>query len=292
MRVAVSGRSVGPPLFESLALLGRERTLHRLRVARSRVTSPAPPGRTASRPRARSHRPPPTRSRPRRTHRSSASTPSPAAAPRRPWWRRPRLLRSGRPRPPAGAAGLRGRSRVQVWQASRGGCGRPFAGDRGARRRAVQRHALRRSSGQRLDHALELYRDGEAPRIIITGGRQAGDRSPSDHGLRLPASRRRPEQRSSRRCRAAAPTSRSPPGPLPSAAALTDVLFVTSPRPREAGRRDRRRGRFSGGVSPTGHQAPTASLGRDARGRRRPRRALRSPRRARSPLIVRSASRR
>ena len=29
---------------------------------------------------------------------------------------------------------------------------------------------------QRLDHALELYRDGVAPRIVLTGGKQAGDR--------------------------------------------------------------------------------------------------------------------
>lgn len=29
---------------------------------------------------------------------------------------------------------------------------------------------------ERLDHALELYRDGVAPRIVLTGGKQAGDR--------------------------------------------------------------------------------------------------------------------
>ena len=37
VRVAVSGRTVGPPLFESLAVLGRDRTLARLRAARERV---------------------------------------------------------------------------------------------------------------------------------------------------------------------------------------------------------------------------------------------------------------
>jgi glutamyl-tRNA synthetase len=37
VRVAVTGRTVGPPLFESLALLGRERTLARLRAARERL---------------------------------------------------------------------------------------------------------------------------------------------------------------------------------------------------------------------------------------------------------------
>jgi glutamyl-tRNA synthetase len=37
VRVAVTGRSVGPPLLESLVVLGRERTLDRLRAARARV---------------------------------------------------------------------------------------------------------------------------------------------------------------------------------------------------------------------------------------------------------------
>jgi glutamyl-tRNA synthetase len=37
VRVAVTGRMVGPPLYESLVVLGRERTLARLRAARSRL---------------------------------------------------------------------------------------------------------------------------------------------------------------------------------------------------------------------------------------------------------------
>jgi glutamyl-tRNA synthetase len=37
VRVAVTGRSVGPPLFEALEVLGREPTLWRLRAARERV---------------------------------------------------------------------------------------------------------------------------------------------------------------------------------------------------------------------------------------------------------------
>jgi glutamyl-tRNA synthetase len=37
VRVAVTGRSVGPPLYESLVVLGRERTLARLRAARARL---------------------------------------------------------------------------------------------------------------------------------------------------------------------------------------------------------------------------------------------------------------
>jgi glutamyl-tRNA synthetase len=41
VRVAVTGRSVGPPLFESLEHLGRERTLARLRAAGERVRAGA-----------------------------------------------------------------------------------------------------------------------------------------------------------------------------------------------------------------------------------------------------------
>ncbi|HET7490013.1 MAG TPA: glutamate--tRNA ligase [Acidimicrobiales bacterium] len=37
IRVAVTGRDVGPPLFESLAVLGRQRTLERLRAALARL---------------------------------------------------------------------------------------------------------------------------------------------------------------------------------------------------------------------------------------------------------------
>ncbi len=38
IRIAVSGRTVGPPLFESLEFLGRETTLKRLNAARTRLT--------------------------------------------------------------------------------------------------------------------------------------------------------------------------------------------------------------------------------------------------------------
>jgi glutamyl-tRNA synthetase len=37
VRVAVTGRTVGPPLFESLEVLGRERTMTRLVAARARL---------------------------------------------------------------------------------------------------------------------------------------------------------------------------------------------------------------------------------------------------------------
>jgi glutamyl-tRNA synthetase len=35
--VAISGRTVSPPLYESIELLGRERTLARLAAARART---------------------------------------------------------------------------------------------------------------------------------------------------------------------------------------------------------------------------------------------------------------
>jgi glutamyl-tRNA synthetase len=38
VRVAVTGRSVGLPLFESIETLGRERTLARLAAARAQLT--------------------------------------------------------------------------------------------------------------------------------------------------------------------------------------------------------------------------------------------------------------
>jgi glutamyl-tRNA synthetase len=41
IRVAVTGRTVGPPLFESLHVLGRERTIERLRAARDRLAATA-----------------------------------------------------------------------------------------------------------------------------------------------------------------------------------------------------------------------------------------------------------
>ena len=37
IRVAVTGKSVGPPLLESLVVLGRDETLARLRAARERL---------------------------------------------------------------------------------------------------------------------------------------------------------------------------------------------------------------------------------------------------------------
>lgn len=44
VRVAVTGRSVGPPLFESLEVLGRDETLRRLELAHERIGPPADGG--------------------------------------------------------------------------------------------------------------------------------------------------------------------------------------------------------------------------------------------------------
>ena len=41
VRVAVSGRTVSPPLYESMELLGRERTLDRLAAARALTERPS-----------------------------------------------------------------------------------------------------------------------------------------------------------------------------------------------------------------------------------------------------------
>jgi glutamyl-tRNA synthetase len=40
VRVAVSGRTIGLPLFESVELLGRERTLARIDAAAAKLTAP------------------------------------------------------------------------------------------------------------------------------------------------------------------------------------------------------------------------------------------------------------
>jgi len=42
LRVAVTGKTATPPLFETMELLGQQRTLERLRRARERLRGQAP----------------------------------------------------------------------------------------------------------------------------------------------------------------------------------------------------------------------------------------------------------
>jgi glutamyl-tRNA synthetase len=41
LRVAITGSTVSPPLFESMAVLGKEATLHRLGAAQTKMVSGA-----------------------------------------------------------------------------------------------------------------------------------------------------------------------------------------------------------------------------------------------------------
>jgi uncharacterized SAM-binding protein YcdF (DUF218 family) len=95
-----------------------------------------------------------------------------AGAPRRRWWRRPVLV--------AGIlVGLLvfyvGVTFVQVWQASRHDGARPAE--------AIVVLGAAQYNGRpspaleaRLSHALDLYRRHLAPLVVVTGGRQQGDR--------------------------------------------------------------------------------------------------------------------
>ncbi len=44
VRVAVTGRTVGPPLFEALEVLGRDESLRRMRTAHARLSPVEPSG--------------------------------------------------------------------------------------------------------------------------------------------------------------------------------------------------------------------------------------------------------
>ena len=133
IRVAVTGRTVGPPLFESLAVLGRERTLERLRSARARL-GPVPERRTFVR------------------------------------W----ILRGGLVLLSV-AVVYAVVTATQVYLATR-------SDDRSPSDAIVVLGAAQYDGRpspvlkERLDHALELYRDGVAPMIMLTGNKQPDDR--------------------------------------------------------------------------------------------------------------------
>lgn len=89
------------------------------------------------------------------------------------WWRRPLVI------VPLGVLAAvvlyLGGTFLQVWQASRADSARPAE--------AIVVLGAAQYDGRpspvlqnRLDHALELYEDGLAPLIVVTGGRQEGDR--------------------------------------------------------------------------------------------------------------------
>jgi uncharacterized SAM-binding protein YcdF (DUF218 family) len=102
-----------------------------------------------------------------------ARTPEPRRPGRRRWWGR-RIVWFG-----LGLQTLRvvyvGGTFVQVWQASRSDGARDA--DAIIVLGAAQYDGRPSPALQnRLDHALELYEDGRAPLIVVTGGRQEGDR--------------------------------------------------------------------------------------------------------------------
>ena len=102
VRVAVSGRTVSPPLYESIELLGRERTLARL-AAPARVTERPPRRMTGPRRRAR----PPARRAGPYTGPAAQVPPRPAAAGGR--------SSPGRRRPAAAPGAVRARRRQPAW---------------------------------------------------------------------------------------------------------------------------------------------------------------------------------
>ena len=143
IRVALTGRRVGPPLFESMALLGRDEVLRRLRAARARLGDVP----TADR----------------------GWQPLRAAPVRgtgvRTWcWSRPLWL--------VGYA---------LW-AVVGVVVAASADERAATGAIVVLGAAQYDGTPspvlqaRLDHALELYEQGVAPEIVLTGSKQEADR--------------------------------------------------------------------------------------------------------------------
>ena len=165
VRVAVTGRTVGPPLYEALELLGREVTLSRLRAARARL-EPADPLLARD----------PTRGPARRPAVAGEALTEllPGAARGRRWSRRRSWCLGVIAR--AGAAG-----RLLRGHAGPGVAGRAPGPAHPADAIVVLGAAQYdgRPSPQlaaRLDHALDLWNEGLAPTIVVTGGKQPGDR--------------------------------------------------------------------------------------------------------------------
>ena len=111
MRVAISGRTVSPPLYESIELLGRERTLARLAAARAVAGSGrrTPDDRTRAGPGADTGPPPTAVHRPAAQYAAPAAGAAAAAGPCQavPAWPQPVLPVAPAGRRPAAAPGVR-----------------------------------------------------------------------------------------------------------------------------------------------------------------------------------------
>ena len=170
IRVAVTGRTVGPPLLESLELLGRDATLARVRAApRSSTRRGRPPRRSR-----RSSRVGPPAAGLRISDRAVAR--ATAVGPGMPRWAR---------RVPPDPPGRRGRARPRRPLPLRDlhpgvvgvEPGRPPPASAIIVLGAAQYNGEPSPVLQaRLDHAAELCEAGVAPTIIVTGGKQEGDR--------------------------------------------------------------------------------------------------------------------
>ena len=225
VRVATTGRSVGPPLFESLEALGQERTLDAAAGgAGAAVTAVAGRGPAwADEPRDRAGVVGPV---------AAAAV----AAPARP--RGPRRARAaGRPTSPSPSSRCTGPAATTA----------PAPADAIIVLGAAQYDGRPSPVLQdRLDHALELYEAGLADHDRAhrrpPGGRplHRGDR-----GLQLPAATRAcPTRRSSRRSTAPAPGSRCGRRPASSSTATST----------DGRARDRRLPRLPGGGDRRGHR--------------------------------------
>ena len=173
VRVAVTGRIVGPPLFESLELLGRDETLRRLRRPdaagglRRDVSSMT---RLPTRDDTPVALDPADRRRP---------APRRARAGRRAGGRR----RSRRARRRAGVARCSSSVVVLLRASACTRCGRPGGSDQARPVDAIVVMGAAQYDGApspqlaaRLDHVVELWPQGLAPLVVVTGGNQPGDR--------------------------------------------------------------------------------------------------------------------
>ena len=224
VRVAVTGRTVGPPLFESLEVLGRDEDLRRLTVVARRVSErrsaggghPGPGHADRGSARRRCRR----RSNARRWNTGRPHTPA-----------RPTAARGSGSARPCWPSGTTPSTVYQVHSTGRSDQARPV--DAIVVMGAAQYDG--RPSPQlaaRLDHAADLWRLGLAPVMVVTGGNQPGDRfTEAEASAKYLDRSRRAGRRDPRERRwATAPTSRSMASPPCSQRrGLFRVLVVSDP---------------------------------------------------------------